>query len=80
MGAGPGAMEAAKPRCLGNVGQNALLGISLPNEAHDNPYVNRELAFDFHYFFMRKLWFIYLAKTIVFLPGGFGTLGEFLKL
>jgi predicted Rossmann-fold nucleotide-binding protein len=57
-----------------------VLGISLPNETHDNSYVTRELAFDFHYFFMRKFWFINLAKTIVFFPGGFGTLNEFSKL
>jgi predicted Rossmann-fold nucleotide-binding protein len=80
MGVGPGAMEAANRGASEAWGQNAVLGISLPNEAHDNPYVNRELAFDFHCFFMRKFWFIYLAKTIVFLPGGFGILDEFSKL
>ena len=58
---------------------NIGLGISLPDEPHDNPYVTRELAFNFHYFFMRKFWFIYLAKAIVFFPGGFGTLDEFFE-
>lgn len=78
-GGGPGAMEAANRGASEARGLNVGLGISLPNEAHDNPYVTRELAFDFHYFFMRKFWFIYLAKAIVFFPGGFGTLDEFFE-
>jgi len=78
-GGGPGAMEAANRGASEARGLNIGLGISLPNEAHDNPYITRELSFDFHYFFMRKFWFIYLAKAIVFFPGGFGTLDEFFE-
>jgi uncharacterized protein (TIGR00730 family) len=52
------------------------LNISLPFEQVSNPYVSEELNFDFHYFFMRKYWFVYLAKALVFFPGGFGTLDE----
>ena len=51
------------------------LTISLPHE-HDNPHISRELLFEFHYFFMRKFWFTYLAKAVVVMPGGFGTLDE----
>jgi len=59
-------------------GINVGLGISLPREEADNPHITRELSFEFH-FFMRKLWFVYLAKALVVLPGGFGALDEFSK-
>src|SRR3546814_17188240 len=49
-------------------------------EQIDNPYISRELNFEFHYFFMRKFWFAYLAKAVVVMPGGFGTLDEFFEL
>ena len=55
------------------------LGISLPFEAGVNEYTPEELAFEFHYFFMRKLWFLYLAKAVIICPGGFGTLDEFFE-
>ena len=52
----------------------------IPVEEFDNPYVTRELAFHFHYFFMRKFWFAYLAKAVIVFPGGFGTLDELFEL
>jgi uncharacterized protein (TIGR00730 family) len=75
-GGGPGIMEAANRGASEAGGINVGLGISLPHEQHANPYITRELAFEFHYFFMRKLWFIYLAKALVIFPGGFGSLDE----
>ncbi len=75
-GGGPGIMEAAN-RGASQVGEPSLgLSISLPTEQQLNSYVPPELAFEFHYFFMRKFWFIYLAKALVIFPGGFGTLDE----
>ncbi len=59
---------------------NVGLGISLPMEESGNPYITRQLAFEFHYFFMRKFWFAYLAKAVVVFPGGFGTLDELFEL
>src|SRR3546814_3946117 len=52
------------------------LGIALPLEQFVNPYITRRLAFQVHYFFMRKFWFLYLAKALILMPGGFGTLDE----
>ena len=76
-GGGPGIMEAAN-RGAADVpgGRNVGLGISLPFEEELNPYVSPELGFEFHYFFMRKYWFAYLAKAMVIMPGGFGTFDE----
>jgi uncharacterized protein (TIGR00730 family) len=75
-GAGPGIMEAAN-RGASQAGEQSIgFSISLPMEQCINPYVPPELAFQFHYFFMRKFWFIYLAKALVIFPGGFGTLDE----
>ena len=51
----------------------------MPFEQHNNPYITRELSFEFHYFFMRKFWFIYLAKALIVFPGGFGTMDEFFE-
>ncbi len=79
-GGGPGIMEAANRGAADAKGHNIGLNISLPFEQHENPYVTRELAFDFHYFFMRKFWFSYLAKAMVVFPGGYGTLDEFFEL
>jgi uncharacterized protein (TIGR00730 family) len=56
------------------------LGISLPMEATANEYITRELAFEFHYFFTRKFWFVYLAKALIVFPGGFGTMDELFEL
>ena len=79
-GGGPGMMEAANRGASEAAGISLGLGISLPFEASSNPYITRELGFEFHYFFMRKFWFVYLAKAMVVFPGGFGTLDELFEL
>ena len=79
-GGGPGIMEAANRGAAEARGMNVGLTISIPAEEFDNPYVTRELAFHFHYFFMRKFWFAYLAKAVIVFPGGFGTLDELFEL
>jgi len=79
-GGGPGIMEAANRGASEAAGISIGLGISLPREAPSNPYSTRELGFEFHYFFMRKFWFVYLAKALVVFPGGFGTLDELFEL
>lgn len=79
-GGGPGIMEAANRGAAEAKGVNVGLTISLPNEEFSNPYITRELAFHFHYFFMRKFWFTYLAKAVIVFPGGFGTLDELFEL
>jgi uncharacterized protein (TIGR00730 family) len=79
-GGGPGIMEAANRGASEARGVNVGLNIALPHEQHGNPYITRELTFEFNYFFMRKFWFAYLAKAFVVFPGGFGTLDEFFEL
>jgi uncharacterized protein (TIGR00730 family) len=79
-GGGPGIMEAANRGASEAKGENIGLNISLPFEQTDNPYITRRLAFEFHYFFMRKFWFSYLAKAMVVMPGGFGTFDEFMEV
>ena len=79
-GGGPGIMEAANRGAHDAKGHNVGLNISLPYEQHENPYITRELTFEFHYFFMRKFWFAYPAKAVVIFPGGYGTLDEFFEL
>ena len=79
-GGGPGIMEAANRGASEARGLNIGLGITLPHEQDLNPFISRELAFNFHYFFMRKFWFAYQAKAVVFFPGGFGTLDELFEL
>jgi len=78
-GGGPGIMEAANRGASEARGENIGLNISLPFEQNDNPYITRRLSFEFHYFFMRKFWFTYMAKAMVVMPGGFGTLDEFME-
>ncbi len=79
-GGGPGIMEAANLGARKAKGLSVGFNISLPFEQYPNPYISRELNFEFHYFFMRKFWFAYLAKALVILPGGYGTLDEFFEL
>jgi uncharacterized protein (TIGR00730 family) len=75
-GGGPGIMEAANRGARRIGGASVGLGISLPFEQSLNKYITKDLQFEFHYFFIRKYWFIYLAKALVVFPGGFGTMDE----
>lgn len=75
-GAGPGIMEAANRGASEARGETVGLGISLPFEQGNNPWVTDRLSFEFHYFFTRKFWFLYPAKALVLMPGGFGTMDE----
>ena len=79
-GGGPGIMEAANRGASEARGMSIGLGIDLPHEQSDNLYLTRELGFHFHYFFMRKFWFAYLAKAMIVFPGGFGTLDELMEV
>jgi len=75
-GGGPGIMEAANRGAAAAGGKSIGLSIELPHEQYPNPYISPELSFNFHYFFMRKLWFAQLAKALIVFPGGFGTMDE----
>jgi hypothetical protein len=79
-GGGPGIMEAAN-RGAHEAGEPSVgFNITLPEEQEPNPFITPDLSFQFHYFFMRKLWFAYLAKVLIVFPGGFGTLDEMMEI
>lgn len=79
-GGGPGIMEAANRGAADAGGITIGLNITLPHEQHDNPFITDGLAVKFRYFFMRKFWFVYLAKAVIIFPGGFGTMDELFEV
>ena len=79
-GGGGGIMEATSRGATAAGGPTIGLNISLPHEQEPNAYITEDMSFEFHYFFMRKFWFAYLARALVVFPGGFGTLDELFEM
>lgn len=79
-GGGPGIMEAANKGAMLAGGKSLGFNISISNEQYPNPHISGELSFNFHYFFIRKFWFLYYAKALIGFPGGFGTMDEVFEL
>jgi uncharacterized protein (TIGR00730 family) len=79
-GGGPGIMEAANLGAARGGGKSIGMNISIPAEQEPNPYISDGYNFEFHYFFMRKLWFVFLARAMVIFPGGFGTMDELMEV
>ena len=79
-GGGGGIMEAANRGAADAEGTTIGLNIGLPHEQRPNPFITPTLTFEFHYFFMRKLWFSHLARALIVFPGGFGTMDEFMEM
>lgn len=79
-GGGGGIMEAANRGADRAGGKSIGMNISLPMEQYPNSYISPELAFEFHYFFMRKFWLVFKARAIVAFPGGYGTLDEIFEV
>ncbi len=79
-GGGGGIMEAANRGAADAGGDTIGFNIGLPHEQRPNPYITPDLSFEFHYFFMRKLWFSHLARALIVFPGGFGTLDELMEV
>ena len=79
-GGGPGIMEAANLGAARGGGKSIGMNISIPTEQDPNPYISEGYNFEFHYFFMRKLWFVFLARAMVIFPGGFGTMDELMEV
>ena len=79
-GGGPGTMEAVNKGAFDSGAKSVGMGISLPFEQSNNEYITTDLDFEFHYFFTRKYWCVYLSKAFVLCPGGVGTLDEFFEI
>ncbi|NQV44800.1 MAG: LOG family protein [Rhodospirillales bacterium] len=79
-GGGPGIMEAANRGATDAGGPSIGLNITLPHEQNENAFITKDLSLTFHYFFMRKFWFVYLAKAVIIFPGGFGTMDELFEV
>lgn len=79
-GGGPGMMEAANKGAIRAGGLSLGFNISLPFEQEPNPFITPEHSIEFHYFFMRKFWFVYMGQALIVFPGGFGTLDELMEI